>query len=184
MFNENKVCEVCIGWTLPLPMVSVLFLIGEITITRKMLKTQSFTWKWRHLQDDKIFHRNPCNFSQKSTEFVIIFQRHISCSEYLDFQRLQFHNEQDCCDQENWLYRLQIRCLHIRTHSKCRCQWSKLRRFATVPYGRHTGVIDSVRTRNNVILRVSSPDPAARTSTKPLRQPKIWFWQTVCLLCW
>ena len=47
------------------------------------------------------------------------------------------------------------------------------RRFATDPYGRHTGVIDSVRTRNKVILRVSSPDPAARTSTKPLRQPKI-----------
>ena len=91
-----------------------------------MLQTQSFTWKWRHLQDDKIFHRNPCNFSQKSTEFVFMFQRHISCSEYLDFQRLQFHNEQDCCDQENWLYRLQIRCLHIRNHSKCRCQWSQL----------------------------------------------------------
>ena len=47
------------------------------------------------------------------------------------------------------------------------------RRFATVPYGRHTGVIDSVSTRNKVILRVSSPDPAARTSSKTLRQPKI-----------
>ena len=117
-----------------------------------MLQTQSFTWKWRHLQDDKIFHRNPCNFSQKSTKFVFMFQRHISCSEYLDFQRLQFHNEQVCCDQENWLSRLQIRCLHIRTHSMWRCQWSQLQRLGSL-----TAAVQGTRSYYECNLQTQQP---------------------------